>query len=153
DGQMIALGNEAGDISLWIRDAGEFSLAESMRGHNERITALHFSAERARLISASGDRIGVQWDVARRAALADLGLPPPEAVESLDVSSDGRWAVTACDDGGIRVWDVANADLLSEARFDFEVDAYDPDSSTIGDRKRRASASSVGFSPDGKQAV
>ncbi len=153
DGQAIALGNEAGDIFLWSRSAEGFSLAGILRGHNERITGLHFTRAGNRLLSSSGDRIVMQWDVVERKSLAALGMPHAEAVESLDLSADGEWAVTACDDGGVRVWDVASAQLLSEARFDFEVDAYDPDNSTIGEQKRRANASSVGFSPDGRQVV
>src|SRR5690606_22505584 len=127
--------------------------AATMSGHNERITGLHFTATGDRLLSASGDRILMQWDVARRQSIADLGMPHEGAVEALVAWSDGRWAVTACDDGGVRVWDVAKAQLLSEARFDFEVDAFDPEGGTIGAKKRRASASSVGFSPNGRQVV
>src|SRR5690606_1295641 len=99
------------------------------------------------------DRTAMQWDVARRQPLIDLALPHPEWIEAIDLSRDDQWAVTACDDGGIRVWNVATAELLGEARFDFEVDAFDTGSERIGAQKRHASASSVAFSQDGRQVV
>jgi WD40 repeat protein len=63
-------------------------------------------------VSASGDKTCGQWDVAAGRELTSLVLKHPDAVADMAVTPDGQFAVTACDDGQLRVWALADAQEL-----------------------------------------
>jgi hypothetical protein len=108
-GEVFASGDERGRIVLWRRNAGGWSVAAKLEGHSRQITGLRFTTGGARLVSSSGDRTVGQWDVASGRELRELVLKHPEWVAALDVSDNGRYALTACDDGVARVWRLADA--------------------------------------------
>ena len=65
-GDPLATGDDRGHIRLWrkTRPAGDWTLAHELRGHSRSITALRFTPDGQRLVSASGDHTCGQWDVA-----------------------------------------------------------------------------------------
>ena len=133
-GRLFATGDDRGEIRVWRFTSGQAELAATLRGHSRSITALEFNPTGNRLHSASGDNTCAEWDIASASELTDRVLKHPDWVAAMDVSADGSFGVSACEDGGVRVWNLANAQVAAEARF--------------GD----GSATGVGFSPDGKRS-
>jgi WD40 repeat protein/serine/threonine protein kinase len=112
-GEVLASGDDRGAIRLWRRDAdGRWNALCELTGHSRTITALAFADDGRRLISSSGDNTCGQWDVAAGEELADRVLKHPEWVSDLVVDASGRRAVTACDDGKLRVWDLEAARVM-----------------------------------------
>lgn len=150
-GEWFATGNDGGEIVVWSYHGNEPLLHANLRGHNGRITGLKFSNDSTRLYSSSGDRTATHWDLAEKREVTGGVMSHPEWVESLDLSADGRFVATACDDGTVRVWEVDSARIVAQAHFAFEVPAYSFDDG--GSKTQLAMASSVAFSPDGRQIV
>ncbi len=112
---LLATGDERGVIRLWRRNAvGEWNAAGVLRGHSRSITALAFTPNAERLVSASGDRTCGQWDVRTGTELRPLVLKHPEWVAAMDLSDDGRFALTTCDDGKVRLWQLADAKIIAQ---------------------------------------
>jgi WD40 repeat protein len=113
-GQLLATGDENGVCRLWRRDAqtGAWQSAGERRAHSRRINALAFVDGGRRFVSASGDNTCAQWNVADSNEMTSLVLKHPDAVVDMAVTSDGQFAVTACDDGQLRVWSLADAQVL-----------------------------------------
>ena len=85
-------------------------------GHNGSITALRFTPDGKRLVTASGDHTCGQWDVASGEELGKLVLKHAEWVSSLDLSADGKLALTTCDDGSRGLWRLADATQLAAVK-------------------------------------
>ncbi len=117
DGHLTATGDHRGEIRLWKHSDSNWKLQSTLKGHSREITSLKFVADASRLVSASGDWTCGQWDVATGEELRPLVLKHPDWVGSLDLSEDGKLAVTACDDGKARVWDLASAKVVAEAEM------------------------------------
>jgi WD40 repeat protein/serine/threonine protein kinase len=74
--------------------------------HDAEVTAIAFSPDRTRLVSASKDGTAKVWDLAagrERCTFAGHG----EAVNDVACHPDGLRAATAGDDGTVRLWDLA----------------------------------------------
>ncbi len=121
DGTLVATGDQRGDIRLWRRDSkaesGGWIFDAKLDGHSRTITALCFTEDGKRLISASGDSSCGQWDVESRTEIRSLVLRHNDWVGSLDITADGRYAVTACDDGHARLWSLRDAKVLAETEM------------------------------------
>ncbi len=138
-GEWLASGGEGGRVRLWRRtnqnSEPRWDFVREVTGHNGTITALRFTLDSRRLITASGDRTCGQWDVASGEELRQLVLTHPDWVSSLDMSADGTMALTTCDDGMARLWRLADATQLASVQ------------------SPGAPFNSSGFSPDGSTAV
>lgn len=136
-GNVLATGDDRGRIRLWEpQDApGQWKLLHELRGHSRSITAMRFTPDGARLVTSSGDRTCGQWDVATGQEKRDVVLKHPNWVSSLDLSADGTLAITACEDGAVRLWRLADAEVAQTLR--------------VPDRK----FSAVSIAPDGKSAL
>ncbi len=73
------------------------------------------------------------WDTQSSALVSELQMP--KGASKLDVSSDGKYIVTANDDAVARVWEIPSGKLVSELRG------------------HQGKINDVHFSPDGKQVV
>ena len=114
-GERLASGDDRGHVRLWRMEAmrqGARRVGRStanLVGHNGSITALRFTPDGKRLVTASGDHTCGQWDLATGEEQRQLVLKHPEWVSSLDLSADGKLALTTCDDGSARLWRLADA--------------------------------------------
>jgi WD40 repeat protein/serine/threonine protein kinase len=113
-GMLLVTGDERGDCRLWRRDpeTNQWQGGAWLRGHSRSITGMAFVDDGARLITASGDNTCGQWDVAAGREILPGVLKHPDWVSALAVSHDGRLALTACDDGKLRLWSLADAKVV-----------------------------------------
>ena len=94
--------------------------------HTSKIVAAAFLPDGSRLLTASDDKTVCQWDtrslveqpatqdlseeqVRKILPLVPLRMAHPDSVVSMDLSVDGTRLITACLDGRLRLWTVADA--------------------------------------------
>jgi WD40 repeat protein/serine/threonine protein kinase len=131
-GDLLATGDDHGEIRLWHKEGapGQWALARELRGHSRTITAMKFTPDGKRLVSASGDQTCAQWDTTTGEELKQLVLKHPNYVSALDLSLDGMLAITSCDDGTARVWRLADAQMtqsLPSTGKPFNAVSFSPD--------------------------
>jgi len=110
DGQLLAAGDDAGNIELWRLGEGQPPVVLS--GHRQQVWALAFSPDGRHLLS--GDRSGQVriWDTGTRALEATIDIDP-SAVWSIAASPDGTQFMTASE-SGLRLWDLQTRALKKE---------------------------------------
>ncbi|MBP89378.1 MAG: serine/threonine protein kinase [Planctomycetaceae bacterium] len=116
DDRFVYTGDANGRGVLWDRATGKH--LRRLGWHTSKIAAAVFLPDGSRLLTASDDKTVCQWDTQALAddvdsvvPLESLRMPHPDSVVSLDLSIDGTQAITACLDGHLRLWNVANAKL------------------------------------------
>ena len=140
-GERLASGDSRGHLRLWRKEANAtggpstWAFERELVGHNGSITGLRFTPDGKRLITASGDHTCGQWDVDSGEEDRQLALKHADWVSSLDLSADGKLALTTCEDGVARLWRLADAKLLSATKSPGKP------------------FNSISFSPDGTRAV
>lgn len=105
DGKYLAAGLSDGSIKLWHTDS--WDQVESLDNeHRTTITALVFSPDSSRLVSASGisNPIVRLWTIAAGTS-KQLTKNARTVVLSLAFSDDGRMLLGSMDDGTIAVWE------------------------------------------------
>ncbi len=116
-GSMLATGDDRGEIRMWRFDDGKPRLASTLRGHGRTITALEFNIDGSLLYSASGDNTCGRWNVATGDEITSAILKHPDWVAAMDIRDDRALAVTACEDGKVRVWDLDSSTVVAEGGF------------------------------------
>jgi DNA-binding SARP family transcriptional activator/WD40 repeat protein len=112
DGQVFALGSQSGRVRLLDLRSGE---VRSLRGRHEGgVQAMAFTPDVRRLVTAGNGQV-IVWDITR-GAIAELLAGHSGSIWGLDLSSDGRTALTAAWDGRAIVWDLAG-DRRVDRRF------------------------------------
>lgn len=94
-------------MRLWALEAQQNASAiAELRGHTARITALAFSPDGSRLLTASADGTASLWDLsAEDPGATRVTLRGHEAeVTTAAISTDGTTAVTGSADQSARVW-------------------------------------------------
>lgn len=129
DGRYIASGGSDLQVILW--DAASGQVIHTFSGHsrclNDEIEALAFSPDDRRLYSAGCDRLIIEWDVESGARLRTLVGHTTEELRSLDISPDGRYALSSDGYGAGRAiyWDLESG--LPLYVFDGMLSALSPD--------------------------
>ena len=101
DGQWVARGSQAGQVSLWRTDEPLLSL--DFGGDGSPIYAVDWSPDGK--FFAAGSRLGYikVWDVVNERELVTLTHRP---VHTLRYSPNGHFLASGGDDCSIRIWDV-----------------------------------------------
>ncbi len=122
DARLLFTGDANGRGVLWDRISGR--QLQQLRWHTSKITAAQFLPNGARLLTASDDKTVCQWKLTgvatgglRAEPVDALILPHANTVWSLDVTRDGRRALTSCEDGRLRFWDLASAKVVRKIEF------------------------------------
>lgn len=85
----------------------------TLAGHTQAVSAVHFSADGSRLLTASQDGTAKVWDAATGATLLTVGdIQKYGAVNDAAFSPDGKRLVTGHDDQTARVWDATSGQQL-----------------------------------------
>jgi WD40 repeat protein len=128
-GDLIAIGDDNGDINLFLSVAGQFHLR--CTGHSDVVGAVTFSPDGETIASASFDNTIRLWRT-RDGQCINILLGHRGWVYCVAFSPDGKKLASASEDGTCRVWD------LQSGKWQTAV-TNDP-----------SFVSSVAFSPDGK---
>jgi WD40 repeat protein len=112
-GQSIICGNGDGDI--WVLDRISGKPSKRIRAHNkeEGRTALSFTPDGARAVSASFGRrqilrmLDLQTGACIKTRKGDM-----KAINTLTTTADGRLAISGDTDGGRRLWDLRTLQCL-----------------------------------------
>jgi WD40 repeat protein len=115
-----------------------------LQGHiKSGVVLAKFSPDARRIVEAgAADHTVRVWDAATRRPLLDFDGGGHDILR-MDVSADGRKAVTGCDDGTARVWELANGRKLFQITLGGGVLGEASDPKIYG----------VAFSPDGQRLV
>ena len=83
-------------------------------GHADTVNQIRFSADSARLVSASGDTTARVWETADRRLLQQFGGLGVDRLQSLKYSPDDRWLIGDTLSGRLLTWDTHTGELLRE---------------------------------------
>lgn len=145
DGKWLATGDDQRLACLWQFDpqVNAWVPIHWLEGHSRAITSLAFAANNRVLVTSSGDNTCGQWDVDTGQELRNLVLKHPDWVTEVDVSADGTQALTSCDDGKLRLWNMPDARLISTIE---PLGQIEPSA-------QKVVYSSIDLAPDGKRAL
>jgi len=142
DGKYVLTGSLDKTAKLWDLDKGV--VVRTFVGHTGAVESVVFSPDGKYVLTGSSDKSAKLWDAATGKVLQTFNDPtniPRTAVEmkrschSVAFSPDGKYVLTASDDGTPKLWD-ANTGLL--------VRAFNGHTSIVR---------SVAFSPDGEYVL
>jgi WD40 repeat protein len=171
-GQLTTPGGGRQQIRIYNFATGE--LVRVLAGHTRNITALAFSPDGTRLVSASQDRSAILWDLERGRPVRRFE-GHKEEVTAVSFTADGAHLITASLDRTLRLWSVpdgrqivemtGHAEKLSalavsptgntvaSGSYDGEIRLWDQRSGrplrTLGNQ-RGAQVGTLRFSPDGR---
>ncbi|WP_437752636.1 TIR domain-containing protein [Sorangium sp. So ce1389] len=119
DGQRVVSGSGDGTLKVW--DVASGHLPSSLEGHAARVTGCAISPDNERIVSASWDMTLRVWDVASGRPLHVIGGSSRtgtsqshlDKVTGCAISPDGKRIVSCSYDRTLRIWDVANGQLVS----------------------------------------
>jgi WD40 repeat protein len=145
DGKSLASAGSEGIIKIWDANTGE-SLYE-WKGHTGPISGILFSEDGTSLITSSLDKTTKIWDIKTKKEISSFtnGL-----LRDVAMSPDGKWIVTADDDGQVKLWGLS--DTLLEILMDHDNKVFDVDFDSTGTSLATASwdkTSRLWFSEDG----
>jgi WD40 repeat protein/serine/threonine protein kinase len=133
DGKLLAIASKSA-VGLWDLSTG-LPVARQFGGHGPDTRGLVFTADGARLLSASGD----VWEVASRKLIASFET---EAT-SLSVSPDGNLIL----DNTGALWDANTGQYLGNLSGGADVVAFTPDSDLVLWQDRQGAVSLLGIRP------
>jgi WD40 repeat protein len=163
DGRWLAVGgflrdesDAAAAAAVRLYDFASGRLEALLKGHDNVIWALAFSADSKRLISGSFDKTAIVWDLAPRRQLLRLSGHTGQ-IKAVTFSHDGEQIVTGSDDQTLRLWSVADGKLIAEMtehKRQSERDAAEREASRSNKEKKTyaplpAGVTTVAASPSG----
>jgi WD40 repeat protein len=122
DGRVVVSGGRDGIGRVHDPESGQ--LLATLVGHAQSITALNFSHDGTRLVTASGDRTARVWSPASWYPKRVVGTSPPSwatqvtlvghkaRLTSAEFSPDGSLVLTGGFDRDVRVWDAQTGECL-----------------------------------------
>jgi WD40 repeat protein len=108
DGQLIASGDESGEVIAWHGETGEPLTSQPIKAHSHRISSLDFSPDATRLASSSGDCAVALWNTSTWCQLvwgSKLSIYWSSPVHCVRYSPSGELLVIATD-SNINIYDL-----------------------------------------------
>jgi WD40 repeat protein/tRNA A-37 threonylcarbamoyl transferase component Bud32 len=127
DGESLLTGSADGTVRVWDSNTAESRIIGK---HSQAVSAVNFSKGGRYVISGDGN-FGRGFNAARKGTVMIWDLTPdadePEpiatlsghssTVTSVDLSADGKQALSAGDDATVRVWDVDRGEAIKTFSF------------------------------------
>jgi DNA-binding SARP family transcriptional activator/WD40 repeat protein len=104
DGRLIAFGHRDGSVRLLDIRTGRLRTAEGR--HEGPLTAMRFSADGRRLVTAGRDERLIVWNPQRAVEVEQLEARGLGLIEDLAITRDARTAYSAGRDGTVVAWDL-----------------------------------------------
>jgi U3 small nucleolar RNA-associated protein 13 len=129
DNTLLATGSSDGIVKVWDLEGGY--VTHQFRGHGGPVSALKFSfpadgEKRMELFTGSTDgrvRIFDLKDISARATGGGNAAKPKSVLEGhvsvirgIDVTDDGKWAITSGRDKVVLVWDLSGTDAVAPGK-------------------------------------
>jgi WD40 repeat protein/tRNA A-37 threonylcarbamoyl transferase component Bud32 len=115
DGRRVASGAKDGVVRIW--DAATLRQVDALAGHAGHVESVRFVAGRRWLVSGGTDTTRV-WDLAADPPRQIAELPGQgHWIRAVAVTADGKTLATACQNGVIRLWDLAGPKPAPHPRF------------------------------------
>jgi hypothetical protein len=108
DGKILATGDTQ-QITLWDMNTGK--LLQELKGHQNTVLSVKFSADGQKLISSSRDATIRVWDLKNK---TNTVLPDNNSVaQQIEISPDGSRIYAAGADGSVRMWNTKDQTLMA----------------------------------------
>ena len=108
DGQLLAAGTAAGEISLWKTASAQ--LVATLNDDAGPIWSVAFSPDGVFIAAGGTDRLVRVWDV-QRAQLHDILVGHTKTVRCVVFSPDGKTLASSGDDRTVRLWEMPSGQL------------------------------------------
>ena len=132
DGKTLASsGSSDGTIQLW--NVENATLIRTLKGHEEMVRTLAFSADSKTLVSGSDDDTLRAWDTNTGRMLRKLSGHSND-VKSVAISRDGKIIASGSKDTSVRLWDAETGRFLPTLRghyWGIKAVAFSPDGKTV----------------------
>ncbi len=115
DSKLIASAGSGSDILVWEADTGT-QAREPLRSPGAKsVGCVTFSSTASMLVSGGFDHEIVVWELPRdgKATVRRRLQGHTDAVESISLSPDDKYAVSGSRDKTVRVWEVATGELIT----------------------------------------
>jgi len=106
-GNILASGDERGNIHLWDFATGAPQSRRALRGRSARLNRLMFSPTRDQLASCGDDGIIKTWDI-KTLESHDLDGPHNVHIRSTAYSPNGKWLASGGLNGAVTQWDLSS---------------------------------------------
>lgn len=114
NGKFLATSSADRSIRVW--DAATGNRLYTLAGHTDVVTSLSFDPTAAageRLLSASADKTVRLWTMKPdNGESAKTYAAQDDVITDMHYSPDGKWFVTASNDGAVKLWDAAKGESL-----------------------------------------
>ena len=117
DGELIAVGDDNGEIRLFFAATGQFHMR--CVGHSDIVWGVTFSPDGQTIASASFDNTIRLWS-AKDGRCLDVLVGHESWVYSVAFSPDGEKVASASEDGTCRVWDLRSGSWINPTENDLD---------------------------------
>ncbi|WP_166825765.1 protein kinase domain-containing protein [Thalassoroseus pseudoceratinae] len=114
DDSTIYTGDSRGRGRLW--DAATGKLLYTLEGHSAAITDAEFQHDDAYVVTTSRDKTATRWNVRTGRERRDDILKHPAPVLAMELFADGRHAITSCEDGQLRIWQLDPPEVVTSLK-------------------------------------